>query len=282
MNNVLPPGAADRSCPRRGTNAHLEQPFAPMAASHRAHRPNLLLVHAGDLGVTEIGAYGGVHAETPNIDRLALSGVRFTEGYAADRIDGPDLAEALSQSGYAVEVFGAASRAELDNDVAAAADFIGSKRTASWLAYVRMCARPAADQPLPSVLGYAAAVDAIDQAVGRLITTLRRTEQYRSTLVLLVGATHGERLVLDRSQAAAADPRQPAGRVPMLLSWPGQLPPRQRHDQTVRTADWMPTLLGMAQVDLRHQRIEDGVDLTGHLLDGGDVPARVVRDTRAA
>lgn len=278
MNNVQPPGAADQWRPRAGTNAHLEQPFAPMAASHRAPRPHLLLLHACDLGASEIGAYGGVHAETPSIDRLALSGVRFTEAYA-DRIDGPDLAEALSRNGYAVDIFGTHGRADLETDVASAVDFIGSHRSAPWLAYVRL---QAARQPLASVLGYAAAVDGIDQAVGRLVSTLRRSDQYRSTLVLLVGATHGERLVLDRSQVAAGGPRQSADRVPMLLSWPGQVPPRQRHDQAVRTADWMPTLLGIAQAGPPSDQIAGGVDLTEHLLDGGDVPARGIRGNRAA
>lgn len=281
MFHVQPPGVADQKRPRPGTNAHLEQPFAPMAAGHRPRWSHLLLIHASDLGSAELGAYGGVHARTPDIDRLALSGVRFTEAHAAASgpIDGPDLAEVLGTNGYAVEAFEPPPRTDLDAEVASVVEFVGGHRTDPWLAYVRLRARPAATESLPSVLGYEAAVGAVDDAVGRLVNALRRTEQYRSTLVLLVGATHAERLVRDRDRPAPGTPQDQA-RVPMLLSWPGQVPPRQRHEQTVRTSDWMPTLLTLAQAEPAEQPF-GGVDLTEHLLDGGDVP-RSPAGTRAA
>jgi hypothetical protein len=49
----------------------------------RARRPNLLVILADDLGWADLSCYGGHAIRTPNLDRLAASGIRFTQGYAA-------------------------------------------------------------------------------------------------------------------------------------------------------------------------------------------------------
>src|SRR5574341_2623667 len=49
-------------------------------AATAAVRPNILWVSCEDAG-THIGCYGDRHAITPNIDRLAAQGVRFTRAY---------------------------------------------------------------------------------------------------------------------------------------------------------------------------------------------------------
>ncbi|MGH3360432.1 MAG: sulfatase-like hydrolase/transferase [Nocardioidaceae bacterium] len=277
MSHVLPPEAANDRRPSVGTNASIEQPFAPMAAQHRPPRPNLLVIDACDLGVAELGAYGGAHADTPATDRLALSGVRFTEAHTpvGHALGGHDLMQALGDHGYSADTFGAAERVDLEIDVESAVEFIGLHRAVPWAAYVRLHARPAPQEPLPSVLSYVNAVAGVDASIGRMVTSLRRSEQYRSTLVLVVGASEGERLVFDRvHQPDAVRARADWMRVPTLLSWPGQIPPRQRHDDVVLTADWMPTLLSFAQVRPGETGGAGAVDLSGHLLSGGGVPAR--------
>lgn len=45
-------------------------------------RPNIVLIVADDHGLDAIGAYGNESISTPNIDRLAAEGVRFTQGFA--------------------------------------------------------------------------------------------------------------------------------------------------------------------------------------------------------
>jgi arylsulfatase A-like enzyme len=45
-------------------------------------RPNIVLIVADDLGYGDVGAYGATRLKTPNLDRLAAEGVRFTSGYA--------------------------------------------------------------------------------------------------------------------------------------------------------------------------------------------------------
>lgn len=45
-------------------------------------RPNFLLIVADDLGFSDLGCFGG-EIRTPNIDKLARKGVRFTDFHAA-------------------------------------------------------------------------------------------------------------------------------------------------------------------------------------------------------
>lgn len=53
-------------------------PFAYCKASP----PNIIVILADDLGYADLGCYGNQFNETPNIDRLATSGMRFTQFYA--------------------------------------------------------------------------------------------------------------------------------------------------------------------------------------------------------
>jgi arylsulfatase A len=45
-------------------------------------KPNVILILADDLGWSNLGCYGNTFHETPNLDRLAKQGMRFTQFYA--------------------------------------------------------------------------------------------------------------------------------------------------------------------------------------------------------
>ena len=45
-------------------------------------RPNIVVIYADDLGFGDLGCYGGKKVATPNIDRLARQGLRFTRAHA--------------------------------------------------------------------------------------------------------------------------------------------------------------------------------------------------------
>lgn len=52
-------------------------------------RPNIILIVADDLGYGDLGCYGQKKIQTPNIDRLASEGMRFTQFYAGSSVCAP-------------------------------------------------------------------------------------------------------------------------------------------------------------------------------------------------
>ena len=46
-----------------------------------ASRPNVVFIYADDLGFGDVGCYGATAVKTPNIDRLAKEGLRFTDAH---------------------------------------------------------------------------------------------------------------------------------------------------------------------------------------------------------
>lgn len=48
-----------------------------------AAQPNILVIVADDLGYADIGVHGGKAVPRPNLDALAASGVRCTDGYVS-------------------------------------------------------------------------------------------------------------------------------------------------------------------------------------------------------
>jgi arylsulfatase A-like enzyme len=66
----------------------------PAAAADR--QPNLVFILADDLGYTDVACYGSKYYETPNLDRLAAQGLRFTDGYTCGPNCQPTRAALLS------------------------------------------------------------------------------------------------------------------------------------------------------------------------------------------
>jgi arylsulfatase A-like enzyme len=58
--------------------------------------PNIILILADDLAWADVGCYGSTFHETPNLDRLAAEGMRFTNGYAAHMSCSPSRAALLT------------------------------------------------------------------------------------------------------------------------------------------------------------------------------------------
>ncbi|MCX4779439.1 sulfatase-like hydrolase/transferase [Streptomyces sp. NBC_01264] len=55
----------------------------------RSRRPNFLFILGDDLGWADLSSYGSPHIKTPNLDRLARQGVRFTDAYSGSATCSP-------------------------------------------------------------------------------------------------------------------------------------------------------------------------------------------------
>ena len=59
------------------------------AQPESADRPNVVVIHVDDLGYGDVGAYGAELVETPQMDRLAREGRRFTDAHSASAVCSP-------------------------------------------------------------------------------------------------------------------------------------------------------------------------------------------------
>jgi arylsulfatase A len=65
---------------------------AQSPAAGASRRPNIVLIHADDLGWGDLSSYGQQRYRTPNIDRLATEGTRFTQYYSGSTVCAPSRA----------------------------------------------------------------------------------------------------------------------------------------------------------------------------------------------
>ncbi len=66
------------------------------AAGTPAPKPNIILIMADDLGYGSLGCYGSAELKTPNIDRLAAGGMRFTDFHSNGPMCSPTRAALLT------------------------------------------------------------------------------------------------------------------------------------------------------------------------------------------
>jgi arylsulfatase A len=65
-------------------------------AAPEKRKPNIVLIVIDDMGYTDVGCYGSQFFETPNVDRLAAEGMKFTDGYAACPVCSPTRASIMT------------------------------------------------------------------------------------------------------------------------------------------------------------------------------------------
>ena len=59
-------------------------------------KPNFIIFYCDDLGYGDMGCYGSEHVKTPNLDKLAGDGVRFTNWYSNSPVCSPSRASLLT------------------------------------------------------------------------------------------------------------------------------------------------------------------------------------------
>ena len=71
---------------------------AALAPAAEKRRPNIVWIMADDLGYGDLGCYGQKIIQTPNLDRLANDGTRFTQAYAGCTVCAPS--RSVLMTGY--------------------------------------------------------------------------------------------------------------------------------------------------------------------------------------
>lgn len=71
---------------------------APLTADQgpKAKRPNIVVVLADDMGYGDLACYGHPTIKSPNLDRFATQGMRFTQGYSASGVCSPSRSAILT------------------------------------------------------------------------------------------------------------------------------------------------------------------------------------------
>ncbi len=59
------------------------------ARTPRVGKPNIIFIMADDLGYADLGCYGQKRIQTPNLDRMAAEGLRFTQAYSGSTVCAP-------------------------------------------------------------------------------------------------------------------------------------------------------------------------------------------------
>ncbi len=65
-------------------------------STQKLERPNIVIFYVDDLGYQDIGAYGASAVKTPNIDKLAAGGIRFTDAHSSSATCTPSRYSLLS------------------------------------------------------------------------------------------------------------------------------------------------------------------------------------------
>ncbi len=66
--------------------------MAASSAVAASPRPNVVFILCDDLGYGDVGCFGQEKIKTPNADRLAAEGMRFTQHYAGHNVCAPRAA----------------------------------------------------------------------------------------------------------------------------------------------------------------------------------------------
>jgi arylsulfatase A-like enzyme len=114
---------------------------------------------------------------------------------------------------------------------------------------------------------YAAVVDAMDQAVGKVLTTLKDEGIYDNTIVLFFSDNGASRVFTqgggDNSplRGGKAETYEGGIRVVSLLRWPEKIAPGKKLDQMMTVMDVFPTLAAAAGVETKNTWQFDGINM---------------------
>ena len=208
-------------------------------------RPNIVVILTDDAGYSDFSCYGNKDYQTPNVDRIAANGVRFTNGYVSESVCSPSRAGLLTgryqhRFGYEFNLPTPAKPAPGDD-----AEFMGL---------------PVSETLLSTALkemGYTT-----DREVGRILDFMEKENLSKNTLLFFIndnggplnmGAHNGNL----RGQKGTC--MEGGIRVPFIVQWPEQIPAGVTYGQPVISLDIFAT--AMAAAGGKHHDNLDGVNL---------------------
>lgn len=62
----------------------------------KKQKPNIIFILCDDMGYGDLACYGQKYISTPNIDRMAGEGMRFTQAYAGSPVSAPSRAALMT------------------------------------------------------------------------------------------------------------------------------------------------------------------------------------------
>ena len=252
---------------------------APVLAATKkqavAQRPNIVLIVAEDLGAYMLGCYGNSEVRTPNIDRLGLTGVRFSNSFSCSPV-APDQG-AFASAGYTCSRSISAAQASefLDAQAPAKPFFLAIAwpspnavaatqknldlyantgfETIGWDAEAANATHKEMLRDVPGNLRkYAAALTTLDDQIPTLAVELQQRGVWDNTLIVF---TSNGGYLLGRhglwGDATASDPvnlYEEVVRTPLLWTWPSRFPPQTVRNDVVNSYDLMPALCELVGV----------------------------------
>jgi len=121
---------------------------------------------------------------------------------------------------------------------------------------------------------YAAMIESVDDAVGRICSVLDELKLADNTVVFFTSDNGGLLPITSNVplRSGKGYPYEGGIREPLIVRWPGVIRPKSTSDEPVISVDYFPTLCEAAGVKLPADRDIDGVSLVGHLKAGGRQP----------
>ncbi len=117
---------------------------------------------------------------------------------------------------------------------------------------------------------YAAMVESVDDAVGRICSALDESKLADNTVIFFTSDNGGLLPITNNAplRSGKGYPYEGGIREPLIVRWPGVVRPGSTSDEPVISVDYFPTLCEAAGVPLPTDRDIDGVSLVRHLRSG--------------
>ena len=121
---------------------------------------------------------------------------------------------------------------------------------------------------------YAAMVESVDDAVGKILSTLDELNLAEKTVVIFTSDNGGLMNVTNNAplRAGKGHPYEGGIREPVIIRWPRVVKPGTVSHEPVTSVDYFPTICELAGVPLPRDRAIDGTSLVGHLKSNGTKP----------